>query len=63
MTINLISQDLKQHPISLVEIYRARQIIKQYLRPTGLIRYEELSRETGAEIYVKHENHNPIGCF
>jgi threonine dehydratase len=63
MTINLISQDLKHHPISLAETYRARQIIKQYLRPTNLTRYEELSRAAGAQIYIKHENHNPIGCF
>ncbi len=55
--------DLKQHPISISESLRARQVTGRYLRPTALTYYEALSRAAGARIYVKHENHQPIGCF
>ncbi len=58
-----LTHNLKKYPISVAESYRARQVIRKYLRPPGLIHYETLSRAVGAEIYVKHENHNPIGCF
>jgi threonine dehydratase len=57
------TQTLKQHPVSLAESYRAVEIIKPFLKPTALTHYEGLSRGVGAEIYVKHENHQPIGCF
>lgn len=55
--------DLKQYPISISEILRARQVISRFLPPTALVRYEALSRDVGADMYVKHENHSPIGCF
>ena len=42
---------------------RARNIIKPYLAQTPLRRYDSLCREIGAEVYVKHENHNPTGTF
>jgi len=54
---------LKQHPISLPEIYRARAVVRDFLKPTPLVRYEGLSRLIGADIYVKHENHNLTGSF
>jgi threonine dehydratase len=54
---------LKQHPISLPEIFRARAVVRRYLGPTPLVRYEGLSRLIGAEVYVKHENHNLTGSF
>lgn len=63
MEATQIKQDLKDFPISLDEAYRAREVIKPYLKPTSLTHYEALSRAVGAEIYIKHENHQPIGCF
>lgn len=54
---------LKQAPISLPEIFRARRVVREFLKPTPLIRYEGLSRAVGADIYVKHENHNLTGSF
>ncbi|MEN8198969.1 MAG: pyridoxal-phosphate dependent enzyme [Thermodesulfobacteriota bacterium] len=50
-------------PVSLTEVLRAKKVICQHLVPTPLTRYEELSRLLGAEIYIKHENHNPTGTF
>jgi threonine dehydratase len=56
-------KDLKEYPISIAEVVRAQSIVKHFIKPTQLIRYEGLSRDVGAEIYVKHENHNPTGSF
>jgi threonine dehydratase len=51
------------HPISLKETLRARITIRPYLNPTPLRRYESLCRLVGADVRVKHENHNPTGTF
>jgi len=51
------------HPISLAEVMRAQSVVYKYLVPTQLTRYENLSRLLDADIYVKHENHNPTGTF
>jgi threonine dehydratase len=45
------------------QVYQARKRIGPYLRPTPLHYYPLLSEFVGAEIYVKHENHQPIGAF
>ena len=51
------------YPVSLTEVLRAKKVVYQHLVPTQLTRYEELSRLLDAEIYIKHENHNPTGTF
>ncbi len=56
-------QTLKQTSISLHEAIRARSIVSQVIKPTQLIRYEGLSHVLSADIFVKHENHNPTGTF
>jgi threonine dehydratase len=56
-------EDLKSHPVSVAEVFRARPVVNRFLKPTQMIRYEGLSRVIGAEVYVKHENHNPTGSF
>lgn len=38
-------------------------MIRQHFSPSALHRYEGLSSLIGAEVYVKHENHNPTGTF
>ena len=41
----------------------ARNRIAPYLRPTPLFRYPALDALLGAEVHVKHENHQPVGAF
>ncbi len=55
--------ELKEYPISYEESRRAQDIIYKYLVPTQLTRYDALSQLLQADIYIKHENHNPTGTF
>jgi threonine dehydratase len=50
-------------PVTLRDIYAARRVVMQALRPTPLLRHPLLDAETGLRIHVKHENHNPTGAF
>src|SRR5689334_1277756 len=45
------------------DVLDAARQIRPYLSPTPLRRYPALDRLVGAEVYVKHENHNPTGAF
>jgi threonine dehydratase len=47
----------------LADVLAARQRIAPYLRPTPLYRYPALDAITGAGLWVKHENHQPVGAF
>jgi threonine dehydratase len=47
----------------LTDVLAARQRIAPYLRPTPLYRYPALDVLTGAQVWVKHENHQPVGAF
>ncbi len=47
----------------LADVLAARQRIAPYLRPTPLYRYPALDVMTGAQTWVKHENHQPVGAF
>ncbi len=49
--------------LTLQEVFHARQTIAPYLRPTPLHHYHGLSKLLQAEVYVKHENHQPVGAF
>jgi threonine dehydratase len=49
--------------VNLVGVIKARSVIDRYLNRTNLTHYSELSRLTGCEVFVKHENHNPTGSF
>ena len=49
--------------ISLAHAVGAREIIRPYLSPTPLRQYASLNRHIGAQVYIKHENHNPTGTF
>ena len=55
--------EFKNHTISLNEVIRARPVVADHVKPTQLIRYEGLSRLLAADVFVKHENHNPTGTF
>ena len=47
----------------LADVLAARQRIAPYLQPTPLYRYPALDALTGARVWVKHENHLPVGAF
>jgi len=47
----------------LADVLAARQRIAPYLQPTALYRYPALDAVTGAQLLVKHENHQPVGAF
>jgi threonine dehydratase len=47
----------------LAEVLAARRRIEPYLRPTPLYHYPALDALTGARVWVKHENHQPVGAF
>jgi threonine dehydratase len=48
---------------TLADVYRARQAIAPYLRPTPLVRSDALSELLGCSAYLKCENVQPIGVF
>ena len=48
---------------TLQDIEQARQRISKYLLKTPLRYSPGLSRLTGAEVYIKYENHNPTCAF
>jgi threonine dehydratase len=50
-------------PPTLDDIYAARARVYPFIRPTPLMRHPLLAAETGLDLYVKHENHNPTGSF
>jgi threonine dehydratase len=50
-------------PPSIDDVRAARERIAPHIRPTPLMRHPLLDAESGVEIHVKHENHNPTGAF
>ncbi len=45
------------------DIYKARPHVYAHLRPTPLYQYQGLSELVGARVFLKHENHQPVGAF
>jgi threonine dehydratase len=50
-------------PPTFADVLAARRRIAPYLPPTALNRYPALDELVGTEVWVKHENHQPIGAF
>ena len=48
---------------TLVDVLEARRRIAPHLRPTPLYEYASLNELLGAQVFVKHENHQPVGAF
>jgi threonine dehydratase len=48
---------------SVADVYAARPRVARIVRPSPLLRHPLLAAETGLDILVKHENHNPTGAF
>ncbi len=48
---------------TLRDVIAARPNVYRHLRPTPLYRYSGLSELIGAKVWMKHENHLPVGAF
>lgn len=59
----MVAGDDHMHPLTLSDVYAARQRIGDVIRPTPLLRHALLTKHTGLDLWVKHENHNPTGAF
>jgi len=49
--------------LSLSEIENAAAIVYSAMPPTAQYAWPLLARRTGCDVWVKHENHTPIGAF
>ncbi len=58
-----MTQEADQRVPTMIDVLSARARISLHLRPTPLYPYPSLSELVGAETWVKHENHQPIGAF
>lgn len=47
----------------LEELEAAAGVVHRVIPPTAQIRWPLLCARTGAEVWVKHENHTPVGAF
>ena len=50
-------------PPSIDDIHDARRHVYAALQPSPLLRHPLLAARIGADVWVKHENHNPTGAF
>jgi threonine dehydratase len=48
---------------TMADVLEARRRIAPHLRPTPLYSYSALDELLGADVFVKHENHQPVGAF
>ena len=48
---------------TMLDVIEARRRIAPYITRTPLHHYLTLDALIGAEVYVKHENHQPLGSF
>jgi len=48
---------------SLAEIEAAKALIRPHIRETPTYRWPLLEKDLGVEVWVKHENHTPVGAF
>ena len=48
---------------SLAELQQAQALVAEAMLPTPQYRWPGLCRRAGCEVWLKHENHSPIGAF
>ncbi len=48
---------------TLQDVLAARPHVYRFLQPTPLHHYATLSELVGTQVWVKHENHQPVGAF
>ena len=53
---------LRERP-TIKDVIKAQRVIKQYLSKTPLHSYPALNQIVGTKVWVKHENHQPVGAF
>jgi threonine dehydratase len=52
------------HPVATIdELERAADVVYRAMAPTPQQRWPLLDQRCGAAVWVKHENHTPIGAF
>lgn len=49
--------------LTLSDVHAARDVVYRSLQRTPLLQHALLRAETGLDLYVKHENHNPTSSF
>jgi threonine dehydratase len=49
--------------MTLKQLRTTADFVHSVLPPTPQIRWPSLCQRTGAEVWVKHENHQPVGAF
>lgn len=52
-----------EHAVTFIDILDAQRAIGPYLRRTPLYHYASLSQTLGFDVFIKHENHQPVGAF
>src|SRR5688500_8805170 len=50
-------------PFSLADLEAAATLVRSVVPETPLYAWPLLASRSGAEVWVKHENHTPIGAF
>lgn len=48
---------------TIVELEATRAVVYRHMSPTPSFPWPLLSKRTGADVWVKHENHTPVGAF
>jgi threonine dehydratase len=48
---------------TLAELESAAQLVYRHMPPTPQYRWPLLCEQTGTEVWLKHENHTPVGAF
>ncbi|MEZ4677823.1 MAG: threonine/serine dehydratase [Caldilineaceae bacterium] len=56
-------RNLPKELLAFSDILLAQKTIRPFLAPTPLYHYPSLDKLIGAELYIKHENYQPIGAF
>lgn len=54
---------MKKQTPTLYDIIAARPNVYRHLRPTALYHYAGLKELVGTDVWIKHENHQPVGAF
>lgn len=49
--------------VTLAEFEAAQKLVYQAMQPTPQTHYPLLSQRLGSNVFVKHENHTPLGAF
>ena len=48
---------------SLAEIEQAQRVVYEHMPPTPQYTWPLLNQRLGTEVWLKHENHSPVGAF